>query len=457
MRDRPTGAPHAPPMMPRDRLASRMLTGSREPTSLNGAAVIAILKRRLWPLLASTVLVPLLTWLALSQITPLYTATGTLLYDASEYKLRELQSILRTDPITDAVMTSQAEVLRGIQTVAQVASRLNLYANPEFNVALRPEAWPKRALAELHRWFAPRMPKHAVTPELAADATGPQLDPARNATLQAVRAALAVAPLKSSQVLEVSFTAQDPVLAAAAVNHAMDAYVKGQLSAKRRAVDRAREWLKGAENELRNTVRSKEDEIARYRVRNGMVEGMHARLGAEQISLLNEDLAHSRNGLAAAEGRLDAAAGRSGAAAQAAIAPAVVQLCARESQLTGQLQAMLGRLGASHPDVQSLRAQRAGLRYPTVLAQPDRGRRHKAGTGRLPAGSRLARRYHPPGQRHRHGHHPCRHGRGQCTRPAEVGQDGPPLADAAAGLRPRATRYAAGSGGDGRAHNHGPC
>jgi hypothetical protein len=65
MRDRPTGAPHAPPMMRRDRLASRMLTGSREPTSLNGAAVTAILKRRLWPLLASTVLVPLLTWLAL--------------------------------------------------------------------------------------------------------------------------------------------------------------------------------------------------------------------------------------------------------------------------------------------------------------------------------------------------------------------------------------------------------
>jgi capsular exopolysaccharide synthesis family protein len=346
-------------MTRRDRLALRMRASGHESTRLSGTAIIAVLKRRLWPLLAAMVLVPLLSWLALSQVTPLYTATGTLLYDASEYKLRELQSILRTDPITDAVMTSQAEVLRGIPMVAQVASRLNLYTNPEFNVALRPQAWPQRTLAELRRWFAERMPKQAVTPGLAADAAGPELDPARNATLQAVRAALAVAPLKSSHVLEVSFTAQDPVLAAAAVNHAMDAYVKGQLSAKRRAVERAREWLRGAENELRRTVRSKEDEIALYRVRNGMVEGMHARLGSEQISLLNEDLAHSRNDLAAAEGRLDAAAGRSGAAAQAAITPAVVQLRARESQLTGQLQAMLGRLGAGHPDVQGLRAQLA--------------------------------------------------------------------------------------------------
>ena len=48
-----------------------------------------------------------------------------------------------------------------------------------------------------------------------------------------------------------------------------------------------------------------------------------------------------------------------GAVAQAAIAPSVVQLRARQGQLAGQLQSMLGRLGPSHPDVQSLRAQLA--------------------------------------------------------------------------------------------------
>ena len=82
-------------------------------------------------------LCPLPAYLAISQLTPRYTATGTLLYDASEYKLRELQSILRVDPITDAVMATQAEVLRGMPVIEQVASRLNLHDNPEFNQALR--------------------------------------------------------------------------------------------------------------------------------------------------------------------------------------------------------------------------------------------------------------------------------------------------------------------------------
>ena len=61
------------------------------------------------------------------------------------------------------------------------------------------------------------------------------------------------------------------------------------------------------------------------------------------------------------KGKLDAASGRAGAAAQAAIAPSVVQLRARHDQLSAQLQSMLGRLGASHPDVQAVRAQLADV------------------------------------------------------------------------------------------------
>ena len=304
-------------------------------------------------------LAPLLTYVAISQLTPLYTATGTLLYDASEYKLRELQSILRADPITDAVMATQAEVLRGMPLVEQVASRLNLHANAEFNESLRPASLTRRVMASLRQRFARFMPGLAAAPEPASDMSGPRLDPVRNATLQTVQAALTVTPLKSSHVLDVSFTAEDPVLAAAAVNDAMDAYVKAQLGAKYGAVARAREWLERRAKELRDEVRRSEDQIAKYRVQKGLVEGMHARLDTEQISLLTEELVHSRNALAGAEGRLDAASGRTGAAAQAAITPSVVQLRARQGQLAAQMQSMLGRLGPSHPDVQSLRAQLA--------------------------------------------------------------------------------------------------
>ena len=351
MLDRPEAASQPSGAVRRYRAPARAASDASEASPIDGAAFLAILRRRKWLLLASIVLCPLLCAIAISQLTPRYTATGSLLYDASEDKLRELQSILRVDPVTDAVMASQAEVLRGIPVVEQVASRLNLLANPEFNIRQRPPSWLRRALSTIHRAVVPRRAPPAV------ELPGPGLEPARSATLQAVRAALVVVPLKASHVLEVSFTAEDPVIAAAAANIAMDYYVKSQLGLKYGAVTKAYQWLRERRDQLRAEVRDQEDAIERYRARNRLVEGMHARLGSEQISLLSENVAHARNALAEAESRLDAASGRAGAAAQAAIAPSVVQLRARHDQLSGQLQSMLGRLGASHPDVLAIRAQ----------------------------------------------------------------------------------------------------
>jgi polysaccharide biosynthesis transport protein len=328
-----------------------------EPNALNAATGFAILRRRKWLFLASLLLVPLVTFIAICQLTPLYTAKGTLLYDSSEYKLRELQSILRVDPITDAVMATQAEVLRGIPVVEQVALRLNLHVNPEFNTALRPVSLPGRVVEATRAAIARIAGASPPTAEPDGKMPGPRLDPQRNATLHAVQAALTVVPTKSSHVLEVSFTAESPVLAAAAANHAMDVYVKSQLSAKFGAVLRARDWLERRARELRDEVQRNEDAIATYRAQQGLAEGMHARLDTEQSSLLTEDLVRARTTLAGAEGRLDAASGRAGAAAQAAVAPSVVQLRARQAQLNGDMQAMLGRLGANHPDLQSLRTQ----------------------------------------------------------------------------------------------------
>jgi succinoglycan biosynthesis transport protein ExoP len=346
MLDRPTGITDASSTARHERQPHER---ERQTGVLSAATILAILRRRKGPFLASIVLCPLLAFVALSQLTPKYTATGTLLYDSAEYNVRELQSIMRVDPITDAVMATQAEVLRGMPVVEQVATRLDLFANPDFNPALRRPPWWHRILLRLVAV------EHAPSPETV----GPELDPSRDATLTAVQAALIVVPVKASHVLEVSFTARDPVLAAAAANHAMDAYVKAQLGTKYGAVMKARGWLEQRVRELRIEVHHYEDEIARYRADHGLVEGIHAGLDTEQISLLSENLVRAREAVAEAESRLDAASGRAGAAAQAAIAPSVAPLRARQDQLTAELQAMLGRLGPNHPDVRSTRVQLA--------------------------------------------------------------------------------------------------
>ncbi len=340
--------------------------------ALSPRLLLAALRRRRVALLANILLWPLFAFIAIKQITPRYTAIGTLVYEPSDYKVRELQSILQVDPTTEAVMASQAEILRGLHVVQRVAERGNLFDNPEFNHALRPRGHLQRAIDAARVWitgvrFADAA--HLSNPSTASAGNaqtshgptqapaGPTLDASRDATLLAVQEAFDAHTVKSSRVLEVGFTSEDPHVAATAVNNAMDIYIKDQYAAKHRAVDRATDWLEKRANELRHEVHDGEDRIAAYRARQGLAQGMHAGMDAEEISNLVEDLVHARTALGDAEAKLDAARGRAGAAAQAAIAPSVVQLRALQDQLSAQIQSQQGRLGPNHPEALGLQRQ----------------------------------------------------------------------------------------------------
>ena len=182
-------------------------------------------------------------------------------------------------------------------------------------------------------------------------------DPARDQVLLAVQRAVVVRDVGASRVLSVSFTAENPVLAAAAVNMLMDIYIKSQLAAKYGAVRKARRWLEARAGELRREVRASDDRIAAYRAREGLVRGVRAGLDTEQISHLTQTLTEARAALAAAQGRLDAARGAGPATAAAAVAPSVVALRQQRDATAAQLQSLLTRLGPRHPEVIALRRQ----------------------------------------------------------------------------------------------------
>lgn len=315
--------------------------------------VVAILRRRGWLPALSMLVIPLAAVIALHQVTPRYTATGTLIYDPVAYRMTEMQSILRPDPINDAVLASQAEVLRGLRIVGQVAEQLHLFDRPEFNPALQRRGVMARLLHGALLWLTPRA-HPAVTP-----GAGPVVDDARSAVLLNVQRALGVSTTHASQVITVTFTSEDRVLAAAVVNNAMNEFVKDQLNAKLRAVHRADDWLEKRVAALREQVSTAEDRIAAYRADRGLIQGVRAGLDSEQVSQLNETAVRARAELAAAEARLDAARGQAGAAAQAAIAPSVAQARAQQDGLRAQLQGLTSRLGPNHPDVINLRRQLA--------------------------------------------------------------------------------------------------
>jgi succinoglycan biosynthesis transport protein ExoP len=315
---------------------------------------LSAVRQRRKTLIAVIILLPFCAWLVLRQITPLYTATGALIYDPSGYRVRELQSILREDPTTEAMMASQAEILHSLHIAQKVAERGNLFENPEFNATLRPPGLIHRTATTL-RWLL-GMETDAPSP---GPVYGPEPDRARDRTLMAVQDALHAAPVHLSHVVEVTFVANDPVVAAAAVNNAMDVYIKDQYATKHRAVDSAIGLLEKQAADLRRQVRQTEERMSAYRAEYALSQGMHAGAETEEITHLTEDLAKAQSERAAANARLDIARGQAGAEAQAAIAVSVAQLRAQQEQLAGQIKAQQGRLGSAHPEAQALTRQYA--------------------------------------------------------------------------------------------------
>jgi capsular exopolysaccharide synthesis family protein len=285
---------------------------------------------------------PALAGLALTRITPRYTATASVIYEPSEYAARELQSILRVEPTSDTVMASQTEIIRGVAIAERLADRLRLHETAEFNASLRPASPLRRLFA---RFLGP--PDAFTAEEMRRD------------VIQATQAAIVVRPVKASRVLEIGFGATSAALAASGANLVAELYIQDQLDAKVAAVRRANQWLETRIADLKREVRDAESRIAAYRSGQGLVQGVQAGLDTERLSRMNTDLLAARNDLAQVQGRLDAARGRGGAMAQAAVAPSVVQLRVRQDDLSAQLQSLLTRLGPNHPTARGLQNQQA--------------------------------------------------------------------------------------------------
>src|SRR3954447_24636425 len=128
--------------------------------------LLSVLRQRRQVLIATILLVPLCAFLVLQQVTLIYKATGALIYRASDY-----QGTARREPISEATMASQAEVLQSLRIAQRVAERGNLYADPFFNISLGPPRLLSRA------WSTLRLLLGMEADDAPADtAAGPTLD-----------------------------------------------------------------------------------------------------------------------------------------------------------------------------------------------------------------------------------------------------------------------------------------
>lgn len=310
------------------------------------------LKRRRLTILLMTVLGALIAVLAVSRMTPHYAAVATVMLDARESNVVDVEQVLSGLPADEDTVNSEILVIRSPVLVARVARDLGLAGDPEFNPAL---AGGGSGLAAFNPFAA------------SGASTGPLTEEARLSALHArvvesLLETLNVARVGRSRAIEIKFTSAQPEVAAEFVNGLADAYLADQLDAKYEATEQAQTYLDARVAELRQKVQAAERRIEAFRARAGLIGVGERSVASEQLTGLNTQLVLARTERAEADARLGQVrrltrSGRRDALAEVLAAPLIVDLRGRETAAEQKIAELAEEYGERHPRMIGARAE----------------------------------------------------------------------------------------------------
>lgn len=253
---------------------------------------------------------------AISRLTPRYTAEALVIISPRQQQVTDLKDVLTGLSGDSDVIDSELQVVRSREIARSVVQQLNLQHNPEFNPALAPKGVISRLVGafkgQAQKAFHNLPPSILgfLTPHPAAVFTSsvpvPPPDPLAQ-TIDVFLSRLGALAKGHSRVIGVSVDSADPLLAAAAANAVSEAYIANQLQVKLEATTGAHKWLDDRVSELRLQLRNADEAVEAYRRRTGMSSGKGGSLIDAQVASLGEQIVKAQSAQADVASRLSAA------------------------------------------------------------------------------------------------------------------------------------------------------
>lgn len=260
-------------------------------------AMITVLRRRMWTLISSGVLVFLLVALVTLQLTPRYTAVAQVAIEVRQSQVMDFEAVMSGLPPDSAAVDTEVEILRSRQLASAVVDRLGLVNYPEFNAWLREPGFVDGIKGVLRGMVSALVPRSGSADDDAEEA-------ARDGVVAALLEATSVRRAGLTYVINIVATSESPTLARDIANAYADQYIVSQLEAKYEATERANEWLNARVETLRDQVRAREAAVAQFRNEAGLLDAEGANITEQQITDVSAQLVLQRAQLAEADARL---------------------------------------------------------------------------------------------------------------------------------------------------------
>jgi capsular exopolysaccharide synthesis family protein len=292
--------------------------------------LIGTVLRRAWLAIGVGVVLFAVVVAVVMNITPKYTALGTVLIDPHHQNLTQTEPRQDGLPPDTSAVDTQVEVLRSRALAEAVVRRMQLYNDPEFNGALKGK---QGAISNPDPWLISRV-------------------------TEAVQGRTLVKREGLTYVIQVAFTSKHPTRAAAIVNTFMTEYMQRQLDAKSAAIDKANHDLGPNIERLRADDEVAEAKVQQYKAAHNLMSVEGATMAEQEVSTLNEQIAKAQADAAEHEARLQTALeqvkrGGGGQDVGAALGSTTISdLRKRETDLSMRLAQLKTDFKPEYPDVQ---------------------------------------------------------------------------------------------------------
>ena len=304
--------------------------------------------RRRLPVISGIALIgTLLAAIYALQLTPLYTASATLLIDPRQKNVTDTEAVLSGISSEWAAIESEVEIIRSAAVAERVVRRLKL------DEKRQPQA------------IAPSFSSSLLNLLLSRETEASPIDDDNRIDYlaRAYSSAIGVDRVNDTYILSIYYRSTSPRFAAQIVNAFADEYLVDQLESKFEATRRANEWLNVRVADLRQNVREAEQAVELFKAEKDIVEADGSTLDEQQIARLNEQLILARAQSAEAKARIDqllevkARGGEASSFADQLQSRIISELRSKLSEVRREYAELSSKYGRRHPSVINVSAQ----------------------------------------------------------------------------------------------------
>jgi polysaccharide biosynthesis transport protein len=270
-----------------------------------------VLLKRKWTLITVFAVAVITVTIHAFTATPYYDATTRLIIDRENPNVVSIQEVMAVDASGTDYYQTQYKIIESRAVSREVIRRLNLAQSEEFNPA------PKHdLLSSLKRSFRETVSRGLDLLSLLFKGREPgkqdPADPQEDSRLVSEFInRIKVEPIRNSRLVDVSFQAKDPALAARIVNTLAGAYIDKTLETKLRAAQDAVKWLNERIDEERKKVEKAEQALLQYKEKHSIITDFSSdveKVTAQKLAQLNQQVVDAESKRVEAETRYQQAA-----------------------------------------------------------------------------------------------------------------------------------------------------